>query len=155
MALPSYNTSILTSIARVQQNNPVNQFVIGGRNAASYALFKKKSTSYVFSNWRSKMFTINQNFDVQTIKFAVNPAITTNISIIPVLYFDNQLTSATGTTINSTNYPNSEKLIVLRASNFGNAVSGKKNFFLELQFTGSALVAVKCPITIEVEIKET
>jgi hypothetical protein len=154
MALPTYASSIVSSVSRVQQNLPTPQFVMGGRNAASYALFKKKSSSYVFSVWRSQVFVIGRNFDVLEIKFAIIPAVAANISIIPVLYFDNEDSSSVGATINSTNYPNSETLIRLTSKNFSNVIHGRNNFFLELQFTGSALVAVKTPITIDVEVEE-
>ena len=153
MALPSYATSLISSVVRVQQDTDTPQFVIGGRQTSSYALFKK-GTTYDFTLWRSQVFTTGKPFDVLEIKFATNQAISGNIEIIPVLYFDNEVTSSVGTAINATNYTNSEKLIKLTSKNFSNAVSGFQNFFLELQFTGTSLVTVKCPITIDVEIKE-
>jgi hypothetical protein len=76
------------------------------------------------------------------------------MTIIPVLYFDNEDTNSVGTTINNTNYTNSEKLITLRPENFNGSVHGTGNFFLELQFSGSALVAVELPISIDIDIDE-
>lgn len=157
MALPVYNSSIISAVSRVPQNIPFPQYVLGGQGGAggtTYALFKKRTSTYVFSNWRSPVYNIGKNFDILSIKFAVKPALTTNMSIIPVLYFDNSFTNSIGTTINSTNYANSEKLITLRSPNFSNSVHGRNNFFLELQFTGSALAVVELPISFELEVEE-
>lgn len=157
MALPIYNSSVVTAVAKVAQNLPFPEFVMGGQGGSggtTYGLFKKSST-YSFSLWRSESFVIGQDFDVLEIRFVVKPALTTNMTIIPVLYFDNASASATGTTINSTNYPNSDKLINLTSQNFSNATHGTNNFFLELQFTGSALAVVKLPIEIDIEVEET
>lgn len=157
MALPSYASSLISAVTRVQQNVPLPQFVIGGRNSGTYKLFKK-STTYDFTVWRSKVFQIGKNFDVLQIKFAVIPVIAANMSIIPVLYFDNENANSIGTTINLTNYPvdaagNGQKLVILTAKNFSNAVHGKNNFFLELQITSSVLTVVELPITIELEVE--
>lgn len=154
--LPSYNSSLISSVSRVQQNTPFPQFVIGGRNTSSYALFKK-STTYgsVYNIWRSQMFEVGKDFDVQSIHFNLVPDLDSNTEIIPVLYFDDSATSSVGTTINSTNYANTNKLITLRAPNFSNAVHGKYNFFLEFQFTGSSLAVIALPITINLDILDT
>lgn len=154
MALPSYNTSLITSVARVQQNIPVPQYVLGGQGGAggtTYGLFKK-TTSYVFSVWRSSVYKIGKEFDVMEIKIPLMPDLVANMTITPVLYFDNEDSNSVGTVINSTNYPNSDRLITLTPKNFSGAVRGKNNFFLELQFSGSALSVVQLPISIDVEV---
>lgn len=156
MALPTYNPSVITSVLGIQQNLAFPRFVIGAVGGASGTTYhlEKKATAYSFNVWRSPVYNIGHDFDVLSIKFAVMPEIGANMSIIPVLYFDNEDSSSVGTTINSTNYPNSEKLVKLGSKNFNNDVHGRNNFFLELQFTGSALVAVELPITIELEVEE-
>src|SRR3990167_9688771 len=153
MALPSYAKSIITAVAKVAQVLPFPQYVIGGQNASTYKLFKK-STTHVFNNWRSPVYQIGKDFDVMEIKFPIIPDMTTNMSIIPVLYFDNENSNSVGTTLNSTNYANSERLITLTGKNFNNTVHGRQNFFLELQFQGSALATVGLPISIDVDIQE-
>lgn len=153
MALPTYASSIITAVAKVEQKLPFPSYIIGGRNASTYKLFKK-STTYVFNNWRSPVYQIGKNFDVLEIIIPIYPDMTTNMSIIPVLYFDNEATNSIGTTINPTNYPDSDRMIVLTSKNFANSVHGKNNFFLELQFTGSALAVVELPIEIELEVEE-
>ena len=153
MALPTYASSIITSVAKVAQLLPFPTYVIGGRNASTYKLFKK-STTYVFNVWRSPVYQIGKNFDVMEITLPIYPNMTTNMSIIPVLYFDNEDSNSVGTTLNSTNYVDSERLITLTSKNFSNTVHGRNNFFLELQFQGSALAVVGLPISIDIDIQE-
>ena len=150
MALPSYSASAITAVARAQQNMTLPQFVFGGRNSSAYRL-EKITTTYSFAVWRSPMYRLGVPFDVMRISFPVYPAVTTNMTIIPVLYFDNLASSSTGTTINSTNYSGATE-ITLRPPNFSNTVRGKSNFFLELQFTGSALAVVGLPLIMELEV---
>jgi len=153
VALPTYASSLITAVGKVEQKLPFPTYIMGGRNASTYQLFKK-STTYVFNNWRSPVYQIGKNFDILEITFPIIPDMTTNMSIIPVLYFDNEDTNSVGITINPTNYPNSERLIKLTSKNFSNSVHGRNNFFLELQFQGSALAVVGLPINIELEVEE-
>lgn len=157
MSLPSYASSLISVVSRVNQNAPLPQFVMGGRNASTYKLFKK-TTTHAFSLFRSPVYQIGSEFDVMDIRFAIMPTLTTSMEIIPVLYFDNESSNSIGTTINSTNYPSTGpgagKLVILTPKEFSNTTHGRNNFFLELQFTGTALAVVELPITIEVEIIE-
>lgn len=153
--LPEYAPSVITAVAKVQQNMPFPNFVIAGQGGSGendYALFKK-STTNDFALWRSPVYQIGKKFDVQSIVFNLASAIDANTEIVPVLYFDDELTSSAGATINSTNY--SSKLIKITSKNFDNSVSGESNFFLELQFHGSSLSTVNLPITINLDVKET
>ena len=158
MALPVYASSLITAVAKVEQLLPFPTYIIGGRNASTFKLFKK-STTYVFNNWRSPVYQIGKNFDVMEITLPISPDLTTNMSIIPVLYFDNEDSNSVGATINLTNYPvdlagNGQRLIKLTSKNFANTTHGKNNFFLELQFQGSALAVVGLPIEILLEVEE-
>ena len=154
MALPTYDTSIITAVLRGQQNIAFPQFIMGGQGTGSeYALFKK-TTTYDFAVWRSQVYQIGRHFDVLQIKFTIVPDMAANMTIIPVLYFDNEDTNSIGETINVTNYANSERLIRLNAKTFGNTVHGRNNFFIEFQFTGSALAVVELPIAVDVEVEE-
>lgn len=116
MTLPTNNASAITAVARVQQNMTLPQFVIGGRNASTYKL-DKKTTTYSFAVWRSAMYRLGVPFDITRISFPVYPKMGTNMTIIPVLHFDNGTLISTGTTINSTNFPNATE-ITLRSPNF-------------------------------------
>lgn len=154
MPLPTYNESIITAIAKVQQNLPFPRFIMGGRgNGPSYKLFKK-SSSYVFNLWRSPVYQIGTSFDIKSIKLPINPDMAANMIITPVLYFDNEDSVSEGTIINSTHYSKSERLIILSPKDFGNSVYGRNNFFLELRFSGPALAVVGLPITIDLDVEE-
>jgi hypothetical protein len=153
MALPTYSSSVITAVSKVEQKLPFPAYIMGGQNASTYKLFKK-STTYVFNVWRSPVYQIGKNFDVMEITIPIYPNMTTNMSIIPVLYFDNEDSNSVGATINPTNYPNGERLIKLTSKNFSNSTHGKNNFFLELQFTGTALAVAELPINIELEVEE-
>jgi len=157
MALPSYNTSVITAVGKVQQGIPFPKFVMGGKGGSGGTQFKlfKQGTPYTFANLRSQLYKIGKQFKITSIRIPLSTAIAANMTIIPVVYFDDSASSSTGTTINSTNYPNSEKAIYLTPDNFAFALTGKKNFFLELQITGSALVGVIFPIIIEIETEDT
>jgi len=151
MAYPAaYGESVITAVGKVLQNVTLPQFVFGGINASAQRL-QKITTTYSFSVWRSAVYRFESPFDVVRISLTVYPAIAANMTVIPVLYFDDEASSSTGTTINSTNYPNSEREITLTPHNFSNAVRGQKDFFLELQFDGTALATVGLPIIIDVE----
>lgn len=149
MALPSYSQSLITAIAKSQQDFTLPSYIIGGRNSTAYRLMKL-GTTYSFSVWRSQVFRIGKNFDVVRIVLQIYPSVSTNTNIIPVLYFDDASSSSTGTTINNTNYASARE-VALYPQNFSNTVRGKNDFFLELQFDGSALNSVGLPITIDIE----
>src|SRR3990167_1778961 len=103
MSLPVQNASLISAIAKSQQNFTLPSFIIGGRNASTYKLMKI-TTSYSFAVWRSEVYRIGKPFDIVRIILPVFPVIATNMTIIPVLYFDNATLVSTGATINSTNY---------------------------------------------------
>lgn len=99
------------------------------------------------SVWWSQMFRIGQNFKITKIRILLAQSIAANMTLIPTVYVDESSSGTALTTINSTNYPNGEKNIVLRPIN----LTGQHSFWLELRWTGSALCTVALPITIEYE----
>lgn len=124
----------------------------GGSGGTTYQLFSK-ATTYSFNLWRSQLFTIGSPFrvNVVAVKFSFASVIAANMTITPVLGFDDGSNIVSGTVINSTNYPNSEDAIIMTADNFGFNVHGINNFYLEFRFSGSALATIVLPIDIEVE----
>lgn len=75
-------------------------------------------------------------------------AVGANMTVVPKIFVDEQGTSHTLATINNTNYPNSERQIILRQD----GVVGKHSFFFELVWSGSSLLTIGLPITIEYEL---
>ena len=100
------------------------------------------------SVWWSQMYRIGQPFKIKKIRIPLAQAVGANMTVIPRVYVDDSTTIRTLTTINNTNYSNSEKNIVIRPQN----LTGQHNFFLELRWSGTALCTVGLPITIEYEL---
>jgi hypothetical protein len=86
---------------------------------------------------------------ITKIKILLSGAVAANQTIVPKIVVDDGSTTTTLTTINSTNYANSERNIVMRP-----AINGKHNFYIQLEFTGTDQISVLMPIVIEGEIKD-
>ena len=89
---------------------------------------------------------IGKYFKITKIIIPLAQVLAANMTLIPKLYFDSGKTTKTLTTINSTNFP-SQTQIILQPEN----ASGKNNFWLELRWSGSALLTVELPIIIKGE----
>ena len=109
----------------------------------------KLSTTYGTWLWQSKIFRIGKPFQVTKVTIPLMQAVTTNMTITPKIIVDDTSTSYTQTVVNSTNFAAGERSITLYPSTFG-----KNNFYLELKGTGTALLTVGLPITIEIEIED-
>jgi hypothetical protein len=145
------------AIGRIKQNMGFPQFVIGGQgglNQDQFALFKKSNT-YGFALWRTKLYKIGMPFEVMQITIPIVSDFVAGFSIIPKLYFDDGSRSVAGTIINLNNYANTNKLVTLTGKNFGNQVHGESNFFLEFQIVGSALSVIGLPIEIQLDVHDS
>src|SRR3990167_2889381 len=146
----------ITSLALVQSSDlgnstPVIGWTTGSNGVGNNGLDTSTGGSYnsAPSVWWSQMYRIGQPFKITKIRIPLAQAIAVNMTVIPKIYTDDgNGTTYTLTTINNTNYPNSERNIVYRLEN----VTAQHNFWLELRWTGSALCAVGLPITIEYEL---
>jgi hypothetical protein len=119
-----------------------------GSTGVSHGL-DKQGTTYSNANqvWWSQMYRIGGRFRITRIRIPFAQALTTNMTLTPKIYIDDNITSTTLTTINSTNYP-SARFVTIRPD----ALYGENNFWLELKWTGSALVTVGLPIEIDFEV---
>lgn len=152
---PVYSPSVITAVANVQQGMAVPKFVMGGMTSAvgeAFALMKK-STSYVFSMWQSKRYSIGSPFNVVEINLPLSHAPETDTLIIPILNFDDGETVVAGTPIRLLDYPEGGSHITLGAANFDYDVHGERNFMLEFHFRGT-LTDVMLPINIQIETEE-
>lgn len=153
---PRSATGIITAVTRVESGLPFPKFVIGGRGGvggATYSIFKKADT-YTLNIFKSKRYVINKPFMVNKIELSFSVGLSTNMQITPILDFDNGAAIINGTTINNTNYDTGINGVTLSPANFNYNVHGANNFCLQLNFVGSALLAVTLPITIEIETEE-
>lgn len=155
-SLPSYNQSIVTAVSHLEQGLSVPKFVIGGRGggARNYHALFKKSTTHQFNLFRSQRFVVGKAFNLIQIELSLTSPISSGMSIVPVLHFDNDERKVVGTTINSTNYPNSENSLTLTAYSFNSNVHGNKDFYLELQFWGTALIGISLPVRMIIETED-
>lgn len=132
--------------------NPIIGWSEGGDGStgASYGL-DKQGTAYnnAPSVWWSQVFRIGKPFQIRKIRIPLATAVAANHTLIPKYYIDDGQVTNTGTTINNTNYPNSDRQIVQRPAT---PALGKYNFWLELRWSGSALLTVNLPITIEYDV---
>ena len=129
-------------------------FILGwGTNGFSNGIQKSivagEGTDYseAIQVWWSKMFRIGRRFRITKIRIPLAEAVAANMIVTPKIYFDEGTTTKTLTTINNTNF-SGQKTIVMRTD----SAEGEHNFWLELRFTGSVLLAVGLPITIEIEL---
>lgn len=131
-----------------QANNSRLRPIIGWSDDSAKGL-DKISTTYGVSVWRSEVFRVGAPFTIKKIRIPLAQAVAANMTITPKIYIDDASSSETLTVINNTNYTASERNIVLQ----GNGIDGKHNFFLELRWSGTVLLTVGLPITIEMDIE--
>jgi hypothetical protein len=110
----------------------------------------KQATQYGNTSqmWWSSVYRIGARFKITRIRIPLSQAIASNMTITPKVYIDDAITSTTLTVINNTNYPNGERFVTLRPEN----LVGQNNFWLELKWSGSALLTVGLPIEVDFEV---
>lgn len=108
----------------------------------------KQGTAYnnAPSVWWGALFRIGKFFKVTKIFIPTSQIIAANMTLIPKIYVDSGKTVYTLPTINNTNYPGKTNIMQQPVN-----CAGKNNFWLELRWSGSALLTVELPITIQGE----
>lgn len=147
------SNGVITAVAQVQQGAAFPRFIMGGTDGTNFNL-DKQSTTYGTHYWRGPVSNIGRGFSVERVALRLGAAVAANMTLVPKLFFDNESSSQAGTTINSTNYANSDRQVTMVPADFSNAVAGKNNLYLELKWTGTALLPVLLPIDIEIEVEE-
>jgi hypothetical protein len=153
---PRATQGLITAVARIERGLSFPKFVCGGKGGtggATYSIFKKANT-YTLNIWKSQRFLVNQPFNITKIELSFSISLNVNMEITPILDIDNGASVITGTTINNTNYNSGILGVTLRPANFNYNVHGTNNFCLQLNFTGTELIAVTLPINIEIETEE-
>jgi len=98
------------------------------------------------SVWRSLIYSAGRPFRINKISIPLGVAVAANMTLIPTIFVDDLSASTVGTTINSTNYDNSQRRIVQYPARYG-----ENNFCLQLRWSGTAILPVNLPIIIEGE----
>jgi hypothetical protein len=153
-ATPS-TTAVVTAVSLAFSDSGSSMPTIAWKKGTTYGVdtaFDMGST-FIYSNapsmWWSQSYNIGQPFKITKIRIPLATPVAANMTVIPKIYTDDGAgTTYTLATINNTNYPNGEKNIVYRLD----SATGQHNFWLELRWTGSKLLTVGLPITIEYEI---
>lgn len=99
------------------------------------------------SVWWSRIFKIGRPFKITKIRIPLAQVVAANMVVTPKIYTDDGDSSKTLTAINNTDY-SGKRTIVYRPEN----LTGENNFWLGLDWSGSALCVVSLPITIEYEL---
>lgn len=127
---------------------PVIGWSTGSSGGTNNGIDTKSGYGSSASVWWSQMYRIGQPFKITKIRIPLAQAVSTNMTLVPKVYTDDGAgTTTTLTTVNNTNYP-SERNIVYRPEN----LTGQHNFWLELTWSGTSLMTVGLPITIEYEL---
>ena len=124
-----------------------------GSTGVSHGL-DKQGTQYnnAPSVWWSEMFRIGQKFKITKIRVPLAQAVAANMILDVKLYVDDGQTNYSGVsqglaTINNTAYSGAKNVVFRPIS-----ATGEHNFWLELRWTGSALLTVGLPISIEYDL---
>lgn len=150
------SNGVVTAVCAALQGAAFPKFLLGGTDGSNTNL-DKQSTTYGTHYWRSQPFNIGRSFSVAFVTLRLGAAVAANMTLTPKFFLDNETASkAVNSTsvINNTNYPNSDKFVTFTPDNFDGAVNGNNNFYLELKWTGTALLPVILPIIIAVDISE-
>jgi hypothetical protein len=129
-------------------SNALRQPIVGWKDDSGQGL-DKSSTTYGTSVWRSEVFRVGRPFQIRKLRIPLAQAVGADMTATVKIYSDNGSTSETIATINNTNYPNSERLIAIYPQ-----AKGQQDFFIEIRWTGSALMTVALPITGIIETVE-
>ena len=141
---------IVTAVKFLEHaNNSIRRPIIGWTDDSAKGL-DKISTTYGTSVFRSETFRIGKPWIIHRIRIPFAQAIAANMTFVVKLYVDELSSSTTLATINSTNYANSERNIVLKPF----AAKGNHSFLLEFRWTGTVLLTAALPVVIEGEIND-
>lgn len=124
-----------------------------GSTGASHG-FDKQATQYnnAPSLWWSDIIQIGQPFKITKIRIPLVQAMAVNMTLTLKIYTDDGIgTTYTYTVMNNNNFP-SKRNIVLRCDANGVSPVGDHSFWMELKWTGSSLLTVNLPISIDFEV---
>jgi hypothetical protein len=123
-----------------------------GSTGVSYGL-DKQGVAYnnAPSNWWSQLYRVGEHFKITQIRIPFAQAVAANMTLTPKIYTDNGAgITYTLKEVNNTDY-SGKRYVVYRSDSTSNELTGRNNFWLELKWTGSALLTVELPIIITFE----
>jgi len=141
----------VTALKYFQQNASKPQPITGWKTDTPTYGLDKLSTTYQTSILVDEVQRIGRKFTITRVQIPFIQAIAANMVLTVKIYFDGGSSNTTIATINNTNYSDSERNIVIRHDI---DIEGRNDFYLQLEWSGSALLTVEVPITISVKILE-
>ena len=138
--------SIVSCLKYAQHASSIAPRLIVGWIDASNRGIDKLFTTINEAYFRSLFYTVGKPFKINKVIISFSTGISTNVSITPNIRVDDGNANETQTVINPTNFPNTQKRIVLYPT-----IQGLNNIQLELRWTGTAQGQVLLPIIIEGE----
>lgn len=148
-AVTSSSEGVVTAVKNLQQSSfSFPKFVVGWSDASGGGL-DRQSTTYGTAVWRSQMINVGEKSVIKRIHIPLAAAVGSNMTITPKVFVDDFTSSSTLglTVINNTNFPNSERSVTYYPD-----IASNHNFCLEIRWTGSALLPVLLPITIDFDV---
>ena len=129
----------------------IRQPIVGWTDGSGQG-FDKSSTTYGTSVWRSEVFKIGVPYSIKKIRIPLAQVLSSNHNATFKIFKDEATANDTVATITSgaltgenVSTTNNQNIVILPTSN------GQHNFFLEFRTTGTALLTLSLPITVEIE----
>jgi hypothetical protein len=121
--------------------------IIGWSNDSAKGL-DKKTTTHTTAVWQSEVFRVGRPFQIESIYIPLSEQLDTGMEITVSVHADEEVNVYTYATINTTNQLTDMMNILLEEA----GAHGRNDFYIEISFSGTALVAVKLPIIINLEV---
>lgn len=148
------NPMVTAVLYPTQTSGAIIPIMLGWKDDSGYGIDKYSTTYGNYNVWRSDVFTVGSKFNIDKIRIPFVQSIGANMTLTVKIYKDSasntpSATDKTLTTVNNTNYPNSEKFIEIYPE-----IVCDNDFFIQLEWTGSALLTVNLPIIIDIDIHD-
>ena len=140
--------AMATAVKYITQDGNILQPVVGWKDNSAKGLDKISTTYGDYNIWRSERFRIGNKFNVNGIRMPLAQAIAANMTLTVKLLSANGTASETVATINNTNNPGENYIEIYPTDTYDN------DFYLQLEWSGTALCTVAMPITINLEIHD-
>lgn len=143
-ATSSGANGVVTALKYVlQANNNIRTPIVGWHDDSGNGI-DKVSTTYGTSIWRSEMFRVGSKFEVLEVYIPLAQTVAANMTLVPTLYNDDGSVLKTLPTISTSTDATGQRFAHF---NVDQSI-GRSCFYLELAWSGSALLTVALPITI-------
>lgn len=141
------NNPIVTAICYPEVNNGgIIQPIVAWKDDSAKGIDKLSTTYGNYNVWKSTLYRVGSEFKIKKFLMPLVQAVAANMVLKVKIISADGADTETIATINNTNFPSSEQLIKLfPTKTFIN------NFYLQLEWEGSALLTVGLPIIMEIE----